>query len=73
MAFMACFNVDRFKIFVLESTFFSRFEVRPNKIEQIMNSDVALMKFGFDWVRFFLTAKGPLKLKSDIARSEITI
>ena len=41
----------------------SRFEVTPEKIEQIMNSDVELMKFGFKWVKFFLTGKGPLEKK----------
>jgi Fe-S-cluster containining protein len=63
MSFMACFNLDRFKDFVQESTFLSRFKVTPTKLEQIMNSDVELMKFGFDWIKFFLTGKGPLEQK----------
>ena len=73
MSFMACFNLDRFKIFARDSTFFSRFDVLPERIELIMNSDVELMKFGFDWVKFFLTAKGPLKLKSNSVASEKTL
>jgi hypothetical protein len=73
MAFMACFNVDRFKVFVCESTFFSRFEVSPEKIERIMNSDVELMKLGFDWIKFFLRSTGPLKLKSGNTRFEETL
>ena len=64
MSFMACFNLDRFKDFIQESTFLSRFEVTPARLEQIMNSDVELMKFGFDWVKFFLTGKGPLRQKN---------
>ena len=61
MAFMACFNVDEFKKFVFESTFLSRFNVPQDKIDRLRKSDVELMKFGFDWIKFFLTGKGPLR------------
>jgi len=60
MAFMACFNVDEFKKFIFESTFLSRFDVSRQRICRLKDSDVELMKFGFDWVKFFLTGKGPL-------------
>ena len=59
MAFMACFNVDEFKKFVFESTFLSRFNVHQDRVSQLRESDVELMKFGFDWIKFFLTGKGP--------------
>jgi Fe-S-cluster containining protein len=61
MAFMACFNVDEFKKFIFESTFLSRFDVSRDRIERLKESDVELMTFGFDWVKYFLTGKGPLK------------
>jgi len=60
MAFMACFNIDEFKTFIFESTFLSRFNVPQVRIEKLMESDVELMKFGFDWIKFFLTGTGPL-------------
>ena len=62
MAFMACFNVDEFKKFVFESTFLSRFNVHRDRVSQLRESDVELMKFGFDWIKFFLTGKGPLMM-----------
>jgi len=62
MAFMACFNVDEFKKFIFESTFLSRFDVSQQRVDRIKDSDVELMKFGFDWIKFFLTGKGPLKM-----------
>jgi hypothetical protein len=62
MAFMACFNVDEFKKFVFKSTFLSRFNVHQDKVNQLRESDVELMKFGFDWVKFFLTGKSPLMM-----------
>jgi hypothetical protein len=61
MAFMACFNIDEFKTFIFESTFLSRFDVPQVRIEKLMESDVELMKFGFDWIKFFLTGTGPLQ------------
>lgn len=62
MAFMACFNIDEFKKFVFESTFLSRFNVHHDRVRQLRESDVELMKFGFDWIKFFLTGKGPLMM-----------
>ncbi len=59
MAFMACFNVDMFKKFIFESTFLSRFNLPRKRIEKLKKSDVELMKFGFDWTKFFLTGTGP--------------
>jgi Fe-S-cluster containining protein len=61
MAFMACFNVDKLRAFVFDTSFMSRFDVPPERIEKIQTDDTAMMLFGFDWVRFFLTNKGPLK------------
>lgn len=54
IAFTACFNVDQFRRFVFGSTFLSRFDVPEERIEKIKDDDVELMKFGFDWVKFFL-------------------
>jgi uncharacterized protein len=61
MAFMACFNVDKLRNFVFGTSFMSRFDIPPERIEKIQTDDVAMMLFGFDWVRFFLTNQGPLK------------
>jgi hypothetical protein len=57
MAFMACFNVDKFRQFVFESSFLPRFNVPRERIERIETDDVEMMIFGFDWVRLFLTGR----------------
>lgn len=64
MAFMACFNIDRLRTFITQSSFFARFEVEPGKIDRLMASDTDLLKFGFDWIEFSLTGKGLLKIKA---------
>lgn len=63
MAFMACYNVDRFRKFVFESTFLSRFDVDPERLSLMKTDDTALMEFGFDWVRFLLTGQGGMRQK----------
>jgi Fe-S-cluster containining protein len=57
MAFMACFNVDRFRDFVLSSSFLTRFDIAPERTDAMRTDDVAMMMFGFEWVRFFLTGR----------------
>lgn len=63
MASMACFNVDRFRDFVLNSSFLSRFEVPGERLDKAMNSDPDMMLLGFDFVKSFLTGQGPLRAK----------
>jgi hypothetical protein len=52
MVFMALYNLDRFREFVFQSTFLERFEIDPSRIEKIRRSDVELLKFGMDWIKF---------------------
>ena len=54
MTFMALYNLDRFREFVLKSTFLERFEVESVRVEKIKRDDVELLKFGFDWIKFGL-------------------
>lgn len=60
MAFMACFNVDQFRSFIFDSTFLSRFDVPEERVDNMKNDDVELMKFGFDWARLFLKGRPTL-------------
>ncbi len=54
MAFMATYNMDRFRSFVFESTFFKRYRVKAPIRKKIRSHDEALLLFGFDWIRLFL-------------------
>jgi len=54
MAFMATYNVDRFRSFVFESSFTKRYKVKKELLRKMQKSDVALMKFGFRWVKLYL-------------------
>ncbi len=54
MAFMAAYNVDAFREFVFGSSFLKRFKVRGVVLKKIEREDAELLKFGFEWIKFFL-------------------
>ena len=54
MAFMAIYNIDRFRDFLLNSTFLKRYKVKSAILKKIRSDDVALMKLGFEWVKLFV-------------------
>ncbi len=49
--FMASYDIDRFRNFVLESSFLKRFPVDAQTLEKISTDDVALLGFGIDWLK----------------------
>ena len=57
MAFMATYNIDRFREFVFQSSFLKRYPVKPELLEKIRTDDTELLKLGFQWVTFFLWGK----------------
>jgi hypothetical protein len=54
MAFMATYNLDRFREFVFGSSFLKRYHVKPATVKKVRKDDTALMKVGFAWVRLFI-------------------
>ena len=63
MAFMAAYNVDGFRSFVFDSTFLSRFRVKPSLVRKIRSDDVEMMLFGWDWIRLFVFGVPSKKMK----------
>jgi len=54
MTFMAVYNIDRFREFVFNSSFLKRYKVKTALIKKMETEDLALLRFGFDWVRLLL-------------------
>lgn len=63
MAYMAAYNMDTFRRFVLKSSFLKRYDVPKKRIKKIKKNDVELMRLGFDWILSFTGGQGPLKEK----------
>lgn len=68
MFFLACYNLDRFKDFIFDTTFLKRFEVEESRLDKIKTDDEALLKFGFDWVKFSLFGEKTIKIKSELLK-----
>lgn len=54
MAFMATYNIDRFRDFVFQSSFLKRYRIKSALRKQLKTDDVALLKLGFEWVKAFI-------------------
>ena len=65
MLYMACYDLDRFRSFVFESTFLERFETDPADIEKIKQNDVALYKFAMKWLEYGLIGQQVLQAKPE--------
>ncbi|MFH1563290.1 MAG: YkgJ family cysteine cluster protein [Nitrospirota bacterium] len=62
MAFMTCYNLDKFKRFIFESKFLKVFDIKEELIERIKIDEVELMKFGFCWLKFVLFGENTMKI-----------
>ena len=70
MFYMASYDLDRFRRFVLESTFLDTLEVEPETLEKIRTDDEALLQFAFRWLKFFILGEGTIKPKETSTRYE---
>jgi Fe-S-cluster containining protein len=66
MYYMACYDLDRFRRFVFESTFLERFEASPEEVAQIQHDDVALYQFAMKWLEYGLIGQQEFKVKSEV-------
>ena len=51
MFFLACYNIDEFKDFIFNSSFLKLYTIDDETIEKIKTDDIALLEFGFSWLR----------------------
>ncbi len=61
---MAAYNLEMFRQFVFQSSLLSRIDLEGERIEKMKKSDVELLRFGFDWLRFVLFGESTIKLSN---------
>lgn len=66
MLFTACYDLDKFREFVLESTLLRRFDVDEDFVEEMRYDDEALLRFAFLWLRFCLFGEPTVKPRAEI-------
>jgi Fe-S-cluster containining protein len=62
MLYMASYDIDRFKKFIFESNFFDLFDIDKEEVEKIKLDEIALMKFGFKYLKYILMLEETLKV-----------
>jgi Fe-S-cluster containining protein len=70
MFFTVCYNIDKFRKFVLETSFLRKFIVDDATVEEIKTDDIALLRFGYQWLRFSMFGEETMKIKPEIAEDK---
>ncbi len=65
MFYTAMYDLDKFRTFVFESSLLRKFEVDEHFVEEMRESDEALLRFGFLWLRFALFREATMKLRDE--------
>lgn len=63
MFFLVCYNIDRYRDFVFNSSFLERYDLPEQEIESIRNDDIKLLQFGFEWLKTTFFHTGDMKFK----------
>ena len=66
--YMVTTNMEQFRQFVFESPFLGSFAVDDNTLKKILTDDVALMQFGFEYLKhvIFGAESDVIRLKKDV-------
>lgn len=70
MFFTACYNIDKFRDFIFQSTFLQKFDVDDSVLEKLKNDDIELLKFAYGWLRFAIFGEQTMKIKGDILEAK---
>jgi Fe-S-cluster containining protein len=68
----AFYDLDRFRLFVFESSFLERFEVEDDLVEKMRTDDEALLRFASRWLRFALFAEPTMKVRASAQPKQST-
>ena len=63
MYYMAFYDLDRFRGFVLNSSFLKRFDIEEKLLSQLKESDEELLRFAVSWLEFALFGIPSVRLK----------
>ncbi|MGC8639482.1 MAG: YkgJ family cysteine cluster protein [Isosphaeraceae bacterium] len=69
MFFIACYDLDKFREFVFESSLLERFEVDEDFVAEMSYDDEALLRFAFLWLRFSLFGERTVKVREEAAEA----
>ena len=65
MFYTVCYNIDKFREFVFESSFLDRFFISDEQVAKMKEDDLKLLKFGFEWLKFCLFGEKTMKINKE--------
>jgi hypothetical protein len=65
MFFNATYDLQKFREFVFGSTLLQRFDVDEDFIQQMRESNEALLRFGFLWIRFAVFGEPTMRVREE--------
>jgi Fe-S-cluster containining protein len=68
--YTASYDMDRFRKFVFESKFLDVFDIEKEQIEMIKADEIALMKFGFKYIKYLLMLEEALKVRKEYLKTK---
>jgi len=68
--YMASYDIDKFRRYVFESKFLEIFDIDKEEFEKIKTDEVALMKFGFKYLKYLLMMEEALKVKTEAIKAK---
>ncbi|MFH1051011.1 MAG: YkgJ family cysteine cluster protein [bacterium] len=69
MFYTVCYDIDKFRELVFNSSFFKRFIVTDEEQDNMKKDDVELLKFGFKFLKFSLFGEETLELSEDYKKA----
>jgi Fe-S-cluster containining protein len=68
--YTASYDMDRFRKFVFESKFLDIFDIDGEEVEKMKADEIALMKFGFRYIKYLLMLDETLKVKKEYIKKK---
>ena len=68
LIYMASYDQDRFRKFVFESKVLDIFDIDNEQVEKMKTDEIALMKFGFKYLKYILMLEETLKVKEEYTK-----
>jgi hypothetical protein len=69
MMYTGCYDLDKFREFVFESTLLEKFVVDEDFVEEMRYDDEVLLRFAFLWLRFSLFGENTVQMKTEAVES----